>query len=79
LIPHVVIFVMIEVHYGIFERWYSSGLALSYAIVVIGLPFLLYCFLQVTCRLYVILAIILCFISMFFTFFGYALIIGVQQ
>jgi hypothetical protein len=79
LIPHVAVFVIAEVHFGVYGWLTYRYSILAYTIAVIGLPFLLYCFLQVTDRYYAILAIILCFISLFFAFLGFVLIIGIYQ
>jgi hypothetical protein len=68
LLPHILLYLLIPHDYALFlqriedlTKWSNMG-ALLFEIVTWGLPFLLYCFLQVTDRVLSISAIILCFI-----------------
>ena len=85
LIPHVVFFGIAEVDYGILKEsyfllfyekqaWPPVGVySVFYLIVAFGLPFLLYCFLHVTGKTYVIIARILCVALPLLTIFVYIL------
>jgi hypothetical protein len=84
LIPHVVFFGIVDVFLlvtGFFVyllpfsekgTWsFYDAYSVAYTIVKFGLPFLLYCFLQIPHRFYAIVARILCFILPILTILGF--------
>jgi hypothetical protein len=92
LIPHIVLFGIADVSWGVMGMFdyflpFSEKRTLSlydaysvvYTIAKFGLPFLLYCFLHIADKFYVIAARIFCFILPIFTILGFVILLaGIQ-